>query len=32
MEATLIEQGLLPDVLDVEQVYTMQFIEEIYLR
>jgi ABC-type nitrate/sulfonate/bicarbonate transport system substrate-binding protein len=32
METTLREQGLLTGGLDIEQVYVMQFIEEIYLR
>lgn len=32
METTLREQGLLTGGLGIEQVYTMQFIEEIYLR
>jgi ABC-type nitrate/sulfonate/bicarbonate transport system substrate-binding protein len=30
MEQTLREQGVLTDPLDVEQTYTMQFLEEIY--
>jgi hypothetical protein len=30
MEKTLREQGVLTNTLDVEQVYTLQFLEEIY--
>jgi NitT/TauT family transport system substrate-binding protein len=32
MEKTLREEGLLTGSFDIEQVYAMQFIEEIYLR
>ena len=32
MERTLREQGVLTQALDVEQVYTMQFLEEIYKK
>jgi NitT/TauT family transport system substrate-binding protein len=32
MEQTLREQGVLADTLDIEQVYTRQFLEEIYRK
>ena len=32
METTLREEGLLNGSFDIEQVYTMQFIKEVYLR